>query len=177
MSRKGGYQIIDLQGKSSGTIKGIYEKIEGNYYKDLKISGIVIGGVDKNDVYAKAVAGTNEYYIYVYDVLYVIKNDDTIALRTGKSASGIEHEDGVYALTSDLLVLKDKDGLYNLSFGTGANVGNAIIKGDGSVNLSYMDGVMINVFYDVDNGSVVIEATDGESDLPSYKLMSIRKIA
>ena len=70
MSLKGGYKIIDLKGvdvtKSTLMIKGIYESIESNYGKPLLISGIVIDGVEKDDVFVQATLNGTAYEFNIY---------------------------------------------------------------------------------------------------------------
>ena len=57
MAIKGGYKLIDLKdskftvGGAGITIKGIYNSIENSYNKPLILTGINIGGVEKNDVF------------------------------------------------------------------------------------------------------------------------------
>lgn len=67
---KGGYQIIDFRGVnitgSAQTIPGIYESIGGNYNKPLLLSGIVLSGVGKADVFAAAETDAGNYKFTVY---------------------------------------------------------------------------------------------------------------
>lgn len=57
MAIKGGYKLIDLKDKkftvggSGITVKGIYNSIENSYNKPLILTGINVGGVEKNDVF------------------------------------------------------------------------------------------------------------------------------
>ena len=57
MAIKGGYKLIDLKdskftvGGDGITIKGVYNSIENSYNKPLILTGINIGGVEKNDVF------------------------------------------------------------------------------------------------------------------------------
>lgn len=57
MAIKGGYKLIDLKdskftvGGDGITVKGIYNSIENSYNKPLILTGINIGGVEKNDVF------------------------------------------------------------------------------------------------------------------------------
>lgn len=57
MAIKGGYKLIDLKDNkftvddSGITVKGIYNSIENSYNKPLILTGINIGGVEKNDVF------------------------------------------------------------------------------------------------------------------------------
>ena len=56
MAIKGGYKLIDLKeskltvGGGGVTVKGIYNSIENSYNKPLILTGINIGGVERNDV-------------------------------------------------------------------------------------------------------------------------------
>ena len=55
--KKGGYQIIDLQGKSfnaeaSYVYEGIYDLIEGTT-KPIYISGFILNNVEQRDCYAE----------------------------------------------------------------------------------------------------------------------------
>ena len=60
---KGGYQIIDLQGKDFGggnsfVYPGIYEKVEGTR-KAILLSGLVHSGIEFHDMFVKmGVQGT-----------------------------------------------------------------------------------------------------------------------
>ena len=57
MAIKGGYKLIDLNdnkltvGGDGVTVKGIYNSIENSYNKPLILTGINIGGVERNDVF------------------------------------------------------------------------------------------------------------------------------
>lgn len=57
MAIKGGYKLIDLKdskltvGGAGVTVKGIYNSIENSYNKPLILTGINIGGVERNDVF------------------------------------------------------------------------------------------------------------------------------
>lgn len=102
---KGGYKIIDLQNialLSGGTIKGIYAKIEASYRKAILLSGIVISGVEKNDVMTKPeVVGTSFVFrdIYGYDV--TIEDDDTISVASTQWATRayVDEKAGVTVLS------------------------------------------------------------------------------
>lgn len=86
MSLKGGYKIIDLKGidvtQSTMMIEGIYESIESNYGKPLLISGIVIEGVEKDDVFVQATLNGTAYEFEVYS--YTIQVQDTDAVNGSK---------------------------------------------------------------------------------------------
>ena len=57
MAIKGGYKLIDLKvskltvGGDGVTVKGIYISIENSYNKPLILTGINIGGSERNDVF------------------------------------------------------------------------------------------------------------------------------
>ena len=57
MAIKGGYKLIDLKdnkltvGGKGVTVKGIYNSVENSYNKLLILTGINIGGVERNDVF------------------------------------------------------------------------------------------------------------------------------
>lgn len=82
MSRKGGYKIIDLKGldfSSNMVIDGIHESIEDNYGKPLLFSGIVIDGVEKDDVFVNAVVNGDGYDIKLYNGTLHISNIDVVS--------------------------------------------------------------------------------------------------
>lgn len=57
MAIKGGYKLIDLKDSKLTVdgdeviVKGIYNSIENSYNKPLILTGINIGGVERNDVF------------------------------------------------------------------------------------------------------------------------------
>ena len=56
MAIKGGYKLIDLKDSKltigdGVTVKGIYNSIENSYNKPLILTGINIGGAERNDVF------------------------------------------------------------------------------------------------------------------------------
>lgn len=67
MAIKGGYKLIDLKdskftvGGDGITIKGIYNSIENSYNKPLILTGINIGGVEKNDVFVDFADDSGNY--------------------------------------------------------------------------------------------------------------------
>lgn len=84
MGRKGGYKIIDLKGldfSEDMVIKGIHESIEDNYGKPLLFSGIVIGGVEKDDVFANAVVNGDGYDVILYGQTLHISNVDVVSYK------------------------------------------------------------------------------------------------
>lgn len=74
---KGGYKLIDLEKvdflelEVGAVIKGIHAKIESSYAKALMLTGIVIDGVEKNDVMIselKVVDGSFVFKAYGYEI-------------------------------------------------------------------------------------------------------------
>lgn len=67
MAIKGGYKLIDLKdnkftvGGNGITVKGIYNSIENSYNKPLILTGINIGGVEKNDVFVDFAVDSGNY--------------------------------------------------------------------------------------------------------------------
>lgn len=67
MAIKGGYKLIDLKdskftvGGDGITIKGIYNSIENSYNKPLILTGINIGGIEKNDVFVDFAVDSGSY--------------------------------------------------------------------------------------------------------------------
>lgn len=57
MAIKGGYKLINLKdskltiGGNGVTVKGIYNSIKNSYNKPLILTGINIGGAERNDVF------------------------------------------------------------------------------------------------------------------------------
>lgn len=96
MSKKGGYQIIDLKGVSltSGSavvIKGVYESIEGNYYKPLLLSGLVISDIEQTDAFISAISGTNLYTISLANGGSItITNEDKVTYTAPASSDSEE---------------------------------------------------------------------------------------
>lgn len=88
--RKGGYKIIDLKdnnftvGGSSITIPGIYEAIENSHRKAILLSGIVIGGIERNDRFVTFGIVSTDYIasVAVSDTANVlqctVKADDSV---------------------------------------------------------------------------------------------------
>ena len=67
MAIKGGYKLIDLKdskftvGGAGITIKGIYHSIESSYNKPLILTGINIGGVERNDIFVDFADDSGNY--------------------------------------------------------------------------------------------------------------------
>lgn len=70
--KKGGYKIIDLNdtnitvGGEGVTVEGIYASIEANHRKPLLLSGVVIGGVEKSDMFINPAHSSNAYSASLY---------------------------------------------------------------------------------------------------------------
>ena len=64
---KGGYKLIDLRdnnitvGGDAVTIVGIYASIEHNYRKPTVLTGLTVGGVEKEDTFVNFEHGENTY--------------------------------------------------------------------------------------------------------------------
>lgn len=67
MAIKGGYKLIDLKenkftvGGEGITVKGIYNSIKNSYNKPLILTGINIGGVERNDVFIDFAVNSGKY--------------------------------------------------------------------------------------------------------------------
>ena len=85
MSKNGGYKIIDLRGRpltgDAQTIPGIYEEIEGNYYKSLLLSGVNVGGVERPDLYTGASLSGANYTFSAYGYTITITADDEVTVN------------------------------------------------------------------------------------------------
>lgn len=82
MAKKGGYQIVDFMNENltadGVVIPDVYETIEGNYNKALLLSGLVIGGAEKADVYAPAIVNGGDYTFAVYGGTITVADTDTV---------------------------------------------------------------------------------------------------
>lgn len=81
---KGGYQIVDLGGKSFtlGTgivIDGAYDKIKGTR-KPIYVSGIVIAGVEYHDTYVDFTVNQTNFEGTIYGKKIVVQNNDTVTI-------------------------------------------------------------------------------------------------
>lgn len=85
MSLKGGYKIIDLKGfdvtSAAMMIEGIYESIESNYGKPLLISGIVIDGIEKDDVFVQATLNGTTYVFNLYGYTIQVQDTDVVCAK------------------------------------------------------------------------------------------------
>lgn len=67
MAIKGGYKLIDLKdnkltiGGDGITVKGIYNSIKNSYNKPLILTGINIGGAERNDVFIDFAFNSGSY--------------------------------------------------------------------------------------------------------------------
>lgn len=86
---RGGYQMVDFRGISISstavTIDGVYETIEGNYYKPLLLCGINISGVDKNDIFVELGTNNSNYTFDVYGGTITITKDNMITFVVKES--------------------------------------------------------------------------------------------
>ena len=81
---KGGYQIVDLGGKSFtlGTgivIDGAYDKIKGTR-KPIYVSGIVIAGTEYHDTYVAFTVNQTNFEGTIYGNTIVVQNNDTATI-------------------------------------------------------------------------------------------------
>lgn len=88
MAKNGGYKIINLKDTdlTSGvgvTIAGTHEAIENSYRKPLLLSGIVIGSVEKNDVFVAFTVASNTYSTDIYGGTLTIDADDVVTFTAG----------------------------------------------------------------------------------------------
>lgn len=85
----GGYKLVDFKGNNLTTtntdgitIDGIYDSIENSYGKMLVASGIVLEGVEKNNVGITAISGDNSYTISMYGSTVTITSTDNVKITT-----------------------------------------------------------------------------------------------
>lgn len=88
---KGGYKLIDFKENNivldqSTTITGVYDAIEHNYRKPTLITGLVIGGAEKEDTFVNFEHSENVYngllgMTSIDKVLFIkIANDDSVTI-------------------------------------------------------------------------------------------------
>lgn len=89
MAIKGGYKLIDLKdskftvGGDGITIKGIYNSIENSYNKPLILTGINIGGIEKNDIFVDFVVDSGNYVANISTTEKItITNADLVTIAT-----------------------------------------------------------------------------------------------
>lgn len=61
------------------TIKGIYNMIEGNYYKPLLLSNLVIDNINKPSIYAEVSVSETNYSFSVYGGTITITEEDKVS--------------------------------------------------------------------------------------------------
>lgn len=89
MTIKGGYKLIDLKeskltvGGGGVTVKGIYNSIENSYNKPLILTGINIGGVERNDVFIVFSVDSGNYVANISATEKItITNADLVTITT-----------------------------------------------------------------------------------------------
>lgn len=89
MAIKGGYKLIDLKdnkftvGGSGITVKGIYNSIESSYNKPLILTGINIGGIERNDVFINFSDDSGSYVSNISETEKItITNADLVTITT-----------------------------------------------------------------------------------------------
>lgn len=160
--KKGGYKIINLNNndlsQASFTLDGVYEEIEGNYQKALLLSGIIIDGVEKADVFVTAEIVNSKYVIKAYDKTLTIDSDDLIAIADGGNHLYVHYfeinfkddndtEIGYTAgkiFTSKNTITKD-DVIFNGSKELIGNLYNSYNDNDNPVRLVYCDNLVVGV--------------------------------
>ena len=85
MSKKGGYQIIDLRNKNfAGSVSfefpGIYDSIEGTN-KAILVSGLVVNGYLKHDEFASVVVAGSSYRLKVTNYTVVVSDTDVVSIE------------------------------------------------------------------------------------------------
>lgn len=60
------------------TIHGVYNMIEGNYYKPLLLSNLVIGNINKPSIYAEVSVSGTSYSFSVYGGTITITEEDNV---------------------------------------------------------------------------------------------------
>jgi hypothetical protein len=88
MAIKGGYKLIDLKdnkltvGKGV-TVKGIYNSIENSYNKPLILTGVNIGGVERNDIFIDFANDSGNYVANISATEKItITNADLVTVAT-----------------------------------------------------------------------------------------------
>ena len=89
MAIKGGYKLIDLKeikltvGGEGVTVKGIYNSIKNSYNKPLILTGINIGGVERNDVFIDFAVNSGNYVANISAKEKItITNSDLVTVAT-----------------------------------------------------------------------------------------------
>ena len=89
MAIKGGYKLIDLKdnkltiGGDGVTVKGIYNSIKNSYNKPLILTGINIGGVERNDIFIDFAFNSGNYVANISPTEKItITNADLVTVAT-----------------------------------------------------------------------------------------------
>ena len=89
MAIKGGYKLIDLKdskltvGGEGVTVKGIYNSIKNSYNKPLILTGINIGGVERNDIFIDFAYNSGSYIANISATEKItITNADLVKVET-----------------------------------------------------------------------------------------------
>lgn len=88
MAIKGGYKLIDLKGikltvDDGVTVKDIYNSIENSYNKPLILTGINIGGIERNDVFIDFADDSGNYVANISPKEKItITNADLVTVAT-----------------------------------------------------------------------------------------------
>lgn len=89
MSIKGGYKLIDLKESKltvdgdGVTVKGIYNSIENSYNKPLILTGINIGGIERNDIFIDFAVNSGNYVANISATEKItITNADLVTITT-----------------------------------------------------------------------------------------------
>lgn len=89
MAIKGGYKLIDLEenkftvGGDGITVKGIYNSIKNSYNKPLILTGINIGGIERNDIFIDFSVNSGNYVANISATEKItITNADLVTIAT-----------------------------------------------------------------------------------------------
>lgn len=87
MSRKGGYQIVNLKDTAltvgtGETIEGVYETFEGNYRKPVLLSGINVGGVEYADTFINPTISGGNYTATVYGMTFTVTPENLVTFTS-----------------------------------------------------------------------------------------------
>lgn len=89
MAIKGGYKLIDLEenkftvGGEGITVKGIYNSIKNSYNKPLILTGINIGGIERNDIFIDFAINSGNYVANISATEKItITNADLVTIAT-----------------------------------------------------------------------------------------------
>lgn len=103
---KGGYQLIDLQGNdlSSGfTLEGLHQVITLSNNKPLLVTGIVISGTKKNDVYTTAEKSGDDYTFTIYGKTLTISDADAVTVAEQKDFFELDLSEFTFTTSSATL--------------------------------------------------------------------------